>query len=68
MPGSAKDPYTLSGTIHENVLIGQWTGHELRGNFLLIKRRETGKVHGHWAGTGDVNPYFGTWTWERDDD
>ena len=68
VPGSAKDPYTLSGTIHENVLIGQWTGHELRGNFLLIKRRETGKVHGHWVGTGDVNPYFGTWTWERDDD
>ena len=68
VPGSAKDPYTLSGTIHENVLIGQWTGQELRGNFLLIKRRETGKVHGHWVGTGDVNPYFGTWTWERDDD
>ena len=68
VPGSGKWSYTLSGTIHENVLIGQWKGQELRGNFLLIKRRETGKVDGHWAGTGDANPYFGTWTWERDDE
>jgi hypothetical protein len=42
VPGSGKWSYTLSGTIHENVLIGQWKGQELRGNFLLIKR-ETGR-------------------------
>jgi hypothetical protein len=68
VPGFGTWPYTLSGTIHENVLIGEWRGAVLRGNFLLIKSRETGKVNGYWAGTGDANPYFGNWSWERDDD
>jgi hypothetical protein len=56
--------YTLSGTVRGNVLIGEWNGKKLRGNFLLIMSQENRKVHGYWVGTGDAEPYFGKWSWD----
>jgi hypothetical protein len=60
-------PYTLSGTVQDEVCIGEWKGTKssLRGNFLLIRSKETETVSGQWVGTGDGSPYFGTWSWKR---
>jgi hypothetical protein len=57
----------LSGTVQDEVCIGEWKGTKssLRGNFLLIRSKETETVSGQWVGTGDGSPYFGTWSWKR---
>lgn len=68
VPGSGQWTYTLSGNVHGNALIGEWRGSSLHGSFLLIKSREHGTVDGHWVGTGDFHPYFGRWSWERDNE
>jgi hypothetical protein len=65
--GECQWSYTLSGTVQGEVCIGEWKGTKssLRGNFLLIRSKETETVSGQWVGTGDVSPYFGTWSWKR---
>jgi uncharacterized protein len=61
-------PYKFWGRVYVNVLIGEWTGSELRGSFFLTRNRESNTVAGDWVGTGDTKPYKGTWVWsERED-
>lgn len=63
--GSCRWSYTLSGTVYGEVCIGGWKGPTLQGNFLLIMSKESGTVGGQWVGTGDAEPYFGQWSWDR---